>query len=212
MSRADFDALVCFAQSLAPVKVRGHDLPRLWFFTDRARIGDPAAVARRLPPGSGVVLRDYGAPNRDALAREIAAVAAECGLIFVVGEDAGLASAVGADGMHVPERSLGRLSALRAAWPKALLTTSAHGKDALAMAHRAGADAAFVAPIFPTASHPGAPAMGVETLKGLLEHSPLPVIALGGIDGKTVGGLDGLPLAGIAAIGGFAKRGHYNVS
>jgi thiamine-phosphate pyrophosphorylase len=204
MSRTDFDALVCFAQSLAPVKVRGQDLPRLWFFTDRARIGDPAAVARRLPPGSGVVLRDYGAPNRDALAREMAAVAADGGLIFVVGEDADLARTVGAAGVHLPERSLARLKSIRAGWPKALLTTSAHSREALLQARRVGADAAFVSPIFSTASHPGASALGADKLKTLLDRAPLPVIALGGIAGKTVGALTGLPLAGIAAIGALS--------
>ena len=204
MSRTDFDALISFAQSLAPVKARARDLPRLWFFTDRARIGDPAAVARRLPPGSGVVLRDYGAPNRAELAAGLARLAHDRGLVFAVGEDADLAHRIKADGIHLPERSLGRLSALRVAWPEALLTVSAHSKDALAKVHRAGADAAFVAPIFPTASHPGAPALGVDKLKTLLDRAPLPVIALGGIDGKTVGGLDGLPLAGIAAIGALS--------
>ncbi len=201
MSRADFDALVCFAQSLAPVKVRAMDLPRLWFFTDRTRISDPAAVMRDLPSGSGVILRDYGAPNRADLAADLARLAQEQGLIFLVGENAELARRVQAHGLHLPERSLERLRAAHAAWPEALLTTSAHSRAALAAAHRAGADAAFLAPVFATASHPGAPSLGIDKLTTLLENAPLPVIALGGIDGTTVARLEGLPLAGIAAIG-----------
>ncbi|MBE0530944.1 MAG: hypothetical protein IH626_08955, partial [Rhodospirillales bacterium] len=40
-----------------------HRLPLLILVTDEARLPDPAAAIRRLPPGAAVILRHYGAPD-----------------------------------------------------------------------------------------------------------------------------------------------------
>lgn len=205
MSRADFDTLVSFAHSLAPVKVRGVALPRLWFLTDGARVADPAAVLGRLPRGSGVIFRDYRLPERAALAATLADAARAHDLVLLVAGNMDLARAVGAAGMHAPERDLNKIAAWRAAWPEAVITAAVHSSDALDRA--AGADAALASPVFATPSHPGAVPLGRTGLAALMAKSPLPVIALGGITADTVQDLHGLPLAGIAAIGALAYGG-----
>jgi len=202
MRRADFDTLVSFAHSLCPVKVRGKELPRLWFLTDSSRVAEPAAVLDRLPAGSGAILRDYDLPDRAALAARLAAAARRRDLTFLVAGDVDLARTVGAEGVHAPERDLAKIAAWRAAWPGALITAAAH--SAASFDQMAGADAALVSPVFATASHPGVATLGRAGLVALMAQSPLPVIALGGITATTVQDLEGLPLAGIAAIGALA--------
>ncbi len=194
-------ALIEFAETLTTRDVRGQALPRLWFMTDRARVPDPLAVIDTLPPGSGIVLRDYAYNSRPALAMALAQHARQRGLVLVVGSDETLAQRVGAAGVHLPERDLDRLTTVRGAHPSWLITAAAHSADAVARSADGGADAAFLSPIFATASHPGSPYLGVQTVQKIVSTTTLPIIALGGIDATTIPELKTTPIAGIAAIG-----------
>jgi thiamine-phosphate pyrophosphorylase len=69
-----------------------------------------------------------------------------------------------------------------------------------------GADAALLSPVFATASHPGAPALGPLAFAVLAGKAPLPVYALGGMTSENARRLNGARLAGIAGIGLFAPR------
>ena len=177
-------------------------LPALVLMTDAARLADPLPAARALPAGSAIILRHYGAPDREALARRLAAVARRRGLLLLVGEDPALARGVGAAGVHLPERAaaLARAVRWRAAW---LVTTAAHSPAALRKAAAAGADAALLSPVFATASHPGIRPLGPRRFAALAEASPIPVYALGGIDRARARLLRGSGAIGIAAIGGL---------
>ncbi|PJC68422.1 MAG: thiamine phosphate synthase, partial [Zetaproteobacteria bacterium CG_4_8_14_3_um_filter_59_5] len=64
----------------------------------------------------------------------------------------------------------------------------------------AGADFALLSPVFPTASHPGAPHLGVEAFRELAGAASLPVIALGGITPENRAELIGFPVAAIGAL------------
>ena len=131
----------------------GSALPALVLMTDDARLADPLPAACALPPGSAVILRHYGAAERASLARRLAAVARRRGLVLLVGEDPALARRVGAHGVHLPERAIGRAGAVR--WQRDwLITAAAHSPAALRLAAAAGADAALLSPVFATASHP----------------------------------------------------------
>lgn len=202
-----FDILVDFAQKLIPARATGgKSLPRLWFLTDHGRVPDPVAVLARLPAGSGVILRDYEHERRRELAADLGAAARGKGHLFLVAGDPLLAEAVGADGFHAPQWQLESrdLRQLRIACPHWMITAAAHDEQALDRAAKARADAALVSPVFATQSHPGAPVLGVEGLRRMIEGARLPVIALGGIEGGTVGALAELPIAGIAAIGALS--------
>lgn len=201
------DHLIDFADKLIPARgAGGKPLPRLWFLTDRGRVPDSAAVIARLPRGSGVIFRDYEYDGRRELAAELAALARAGGHSFLVAGDPLLAEAVGADGFHAPQWQLeaGDLRGLRVSCPHWFITAACHDAETLARAAGAGADAGLVSPVFATNSHPGAPVLGVAGLRRMMAGARLPVIALGGIDGGTVDGLKGLPIAGIAAIGALA--------
>ena len=191
------------AEAAAGLKrAAGSALPALLLMTDEARLADPLPAARALPAGSGIILRHYGAPERAALARQLAAIARRRGLFLLVGEDPALARRVGAHGVHLPERAVRRAAVVR--WQRHwLITAAAHSPAVLRLAAAAGADAALLSPVFATASHPDVRALGPQRFAALVQASPLPVYALGGIDVARARLLQGSGAAGIAGIGGL---------
>jgi thiamine-phosphate pyrophosphorylase len=199
--------LAKLAQRLNSSHRRAHPatraLPPLILMTDPKRLADPCAAAERLPPGSGVILRTYEPPARERLAQELAAIARRRGLALLVAVDSELAAAVGAAGVHLPEALIGRAAMLRRRhdW---LITAAAHSLAALHAAARAGADAALLAPVFPTASHPEARALGPALFSALARRTPLPVYALGGIDAHNAPLLLASGAVGIAGIGALS--------
>jgi len=192
-------ALIRFAARLK----RGRRLPTLWLMTSDASEDRIVAAMRRLPPGSGVIFRHYLSPDRTSLAARLRRVAFERRLIFLVAGDLRLAVSITADGFHAPEWAAHRIAAAHRALPRAIITMAAHGPKGLCSAHRHGAHAVIVSPVFQTTSHPGAATLGPVRLARLVAQSKLPVIALGGIDGSNVRRLAGAPISGIAAISGL---------
>ena len=194
------------AEAAARLKrAAGSDLPALVLMTDDVRLADPLPAARALPAGSAVILRHYRAPERAALARSLAAIARRRGLVLLVGEDPALARRVGAHGVHLPERAIGRAGAVR--WHKDwMITAAAHSPAALRAAAAAGADAALLSPLFPTVSHPGVRPHGLHRFAALANASPLPVYALGGIGRDHARLLQSSGAVGIAGIGGLIPR------
>lgn len=182
-----------------------HGLPALILITDCARLPDPERQVRRLPRGSAVIVRDYGAPDRAALARRLAGICRARRLKLVIAGDARLAHAVRADGLHLPQALVTAAGHAWRRWrrPGFLVTAAAHDPRALAAAARCGVDAVLLSPVFATASHPGVPALGVVRFARLVRLSRLPVYALGGITASTAGRLAGSGIAGLAGISGI---------
>ena len=183
--------------------MRGKALPRLFFFTDPARVPDPEAVLARLPRGAGVVYRAFGAADAVARGRRLARLARRRGLTLLAGADAGLAAAIGADGVHLPERAAASAVGLKRARPRWIVTAAAHSARAIAGARRAGADAVFVSPVFASASPSASRPLGALRFAQLTRGARLPVYALGGIDARTARRIARSSLAGYAAIDGL---------
>jgi len=175
--------------------VKRRDLPPLWFFTDSARAPDPLAAITQLPPGlCGVVFRHDDAPGRMTLGRQVARLCRARRLALVVAGDARLAAALGA-GLHLRG---GR----QAGWikPPRLRTASVHNAAQAVRARRAGVAAAFISPVFATASHPGASVLGPLGWRRLARLArPIRSLALGGIGGANIRAL-GRGCAGAGAI------------
>jgi thiamine-phosphate pyrophosphorylase len=178
-------------------------LPRLLVFTDPARTPDVEAVAATLPAGAALVYRAFGALDAEPTARRLLKrVRARRGLLLI-GADADLAARIGADGVHLPERTAGRARTLKAARPGWLVTAAAHSPAAVRRARAAGADAAVVSAVFPSRSPSAGAPIGPLRLAQIARHGGLPVYALGGVNDATAGCLRDLPLAGLAAVDGF---------
>lgn len=187
-----------------PDRARG--MPRLILMTDTRRLPDPVLVIPCLPAGAAVILRHYDDPERAGLALRLARACREHHVRLLIAGDARLARTVRADGLHLPEAMLrggpGTWRLLRR--PRWLITVAAHDEAAVAAAAKAGVSAVLLSPVFATASHPKAPALGPIRFARLARRSPIPVYALGGIDAAQARRLAASGAAGFAAIGGLA--------
>lgn len=169
-------------------------LPVLWLFTDAARLPDPRAAVARLPRGlCGVVLRHDAAPDRAALGRDLARICRQRRNRLVVAGDWRLAARLHA-GLHL--RRGFRTGGLGGR----PVTSSAHTIIECRRAARAGAKLVFLSPAFATASHIGAPGLGMRW-GGMAQRAGLAVAALGGIDGRSVRRLPPLLVVAAGAIG-----------
>lgn len=175
--------------------------PVLWLFTDATRGADPLRAAARLPKGlCGVVFRHDYALDRAAIGLELAKICRARRLMLVVAGDARLAQALGAGvhlrGGHWPGPQAIELRRRR------FITSSAHALRDIRQARRAGARVIFLSPVFPTASHPGASALGATRWTGLARQGGnTPILALGGVTGRIARALPAGFCGGAGAIG-----------
>ena len=169
----------------------------LALLTDDARLPDPLAAATALPHGSLVIVRARDAKRRAALALGLRSVAWQRGLILLIADDPGLARAIGANGIHLPEARASQAVHWRACNPRWLITASAHSLGAVLKA--AQADAVLLSPVFATPSHKDSRALNIAQARLIARAAPMPVFALGGVTAQNAGQLSGFD--GIAAIG-----------
>ena len=171
--------------------------------TDPARVPDPEAVARRLPAGSAIVFRAFGAPDAAAQGRRLAAIARRRRLVLLAGADPALARAIGAHGVHLPER-LGPL-ARRIRRPGWIVTAAAHDARAILRNLAAGADAVVISPVFESRSPSAGRPLGPMRFAAMARLAKGRAYALGGVDVRTAKRLSGSGAMGIAAVDGLAE-------
>lgn len=203
---ASYRSLVQVAQRLR--RMSGWDapaLPALFLVTDPQRTPDPAALAARLPIGAGVIYRAFGDPAAAAVGQSLMALARERGLLVLIGADAALAAQIGADGVHLPERSLADASRLRVRFPSWVITGAAHSGSALRRAAGLGLDAALLSPVFESRSPSAGRPLGPVRFTRLVRAARLPVFALGGVTATTAPRLLGSRAFGVASIDGLAE-------
>ena len=159
-------------------------LPDFYAITHAGTVGvaaQLAALGAELKRGLRLVqLREpsLAPPQREEFYRAAVRLCREHGAQALVNGDAGLAGAVGADGLHLPAAQLERLTA-RPGF--ALVAASCHMRAELERAARLGLDFAVLGPVRETASHPDQPGMGWETFAEMASGLSLPVYALGGL-------------------------------
>lgn len=170
-------------------------LPALWLMTDERVAPDALlAAAVRLPRGrAGVIFRHYATPpkERRALFDRLGAIARRRRLVLMLAGSAQQAAAWRADGWHGRDHR-------RPARPM-LHSAPAHDRREIIAA--TPADLILLSPLFPTRSHPGAPALGRVRFAALARMARAPVIALGGV--RRGHRFHGLGAYGWAAIDGL---------
>ena len=129
---------------------------------------------RSTNPDAGTCYRE-ALPIRDFLASR--------GVPFIVNNRIDLALALDADGVHNGQRDL-PVPAVRAMiGPDRILGLSVSNADQLRAVDAALVDYLGMGPVFPTISKLNAPpVLGVEGFTALASQSPLPVVAIGGLD------------------------------
>jgi thiamine-phosphate pyrophosphorylase len=129
-------------------------------------------------------LRCKNVPKRDLyrLACALRERCAAAGALLVVNDEADVALAAGADGVHVGENDLPPAAARRVVGPERLVGASVHGAAEAARAAAAGVDYVGVGTIFASATKPGLRPAGLAVLSAALpELGAIPAFAIGGI-------------------------------
>jgi len=161
------------------------ELPRLYAITNRAKYGDNfmKTIEAILKRGIRMVQlreKDLGGKALYDLAREVRSLTDRYDALLLVNERLDVARAVGADGVHLPERSLPP-SVVKTLFPDMLVGYSAHSLESATYAEREGADFITLGPVFKTSSHPEAKPIGTLKLKEISEKVNIPIYALGGV-------------------------------
>ena len=191
-------ALNLQAARVSPTAAR---LPPLIFMTDPERTPRPWEIAARLPAGAAVIHRGFGRPEALDEAARLREATRKVHVRLLIGLDIDLAVAIGADGVHLPERALDQAPAARAA-NLPLVTVAAHSADALGRAGKIGADAAILSPVFAPGGRSGGKPLGPGGFERLAEQAEIPVYALGGVTDGNVELLSGRRACGVCAIDG----------
>ncbi len=149
-------------------------LPHLWLISDARNDAVLEASLARLPRQSGFIYRHYhlGTVTRRARFEALKRIARRHGHIIVLAGNAALARQWGADGAYGSPAALARGPAL-------LRLGTAHSLRDIGRSPRISA--ILLSPVFATASHPGAPALGPQRFHALAARASVPVIALGGM-------------------------------
>lgn len=121
-------------------------------------------------------------PSRLEAAKRLQTLCHHYGALFMINDDADLARAVHADGLHIGQGDLALAEARRILGNKALIGVSCHSDISLALqAEQQGANYVAFGRFFPSQTKPDAPAAPVQVLREARAQLRLPVVAIGGI-------------------------------
>ena len=163
--------------------------PTAWLMTDH-RLGERLwEILPRMPAGSGVVLRDL------SIGVEVARICHEHRLVLAVSGDVAMAERLGAALVHNPLAPTAKP-----------FICSVHDAAEARQAKADGAALAFVSPVYPTRSHPGAPGLGIEKALRLAKMAGIRAIALGGMDERKFKNLGERGFHGWAGIDAWLNR------
>jgi thiamine-phosphate pyrophosphorylase len=169
-------------------------LPRIWMMTDERQGEGLFDALERLPDGAGLVFRHHSLPEpeRHDLFARIKTEGERKGLLLMLAGDPEQAVEWGAAGAH------GRISGQPVTG--LLRSMSVHDHAELEEAANVGVDFIFVSPVFATRSHPEAVPLGPARFGTIVRKSPMPAIALGGMNAERGEVLMALGAHGWAAI------------
>ena len=178
-------------------------LPRVCGITHAGEIGIDTQLARLEAALAGglrlVQIREPALPDADCerFARAVVERCHAAGALAVVNGDAALARRIGADGLHLPARSL---MAADGRPDFEWVGASCHSRAELEQAAALEFDYALLGAVRPTQSHPERATLGWSAFGDLVARLPLPVFALGGL---SAGDLETAKAAGAHGVAGI---------
>ncbi|MCK5115991.1 MAG: thiamine phosphate synthase [Candidatus Aegiribacteria sp.] len=157
-----------------------------------------------LEAGVGAVqLRDKSASTRELvrLAVILRDLCGKHGALFIVNDRIDVAMASGADGVHLGQDDMPVFLARKFLGPGAVIGASARSPEEAESAWREGADYIAANLIFPTDTKTdlGEP-LGIEAILELKKASPLPLVAIGGINPSNADSVRRAGADGIAVV------------
>ena len=184
--------------------------PPLLLVTDRRQARRPLReiVAMALAAGCRwVSLREKDLPEDEQvpLARSLLPLADRYGARLTLHGEAALAKLAGVHGVHLPSGS-DPVAARTLLGPGKLIGVSIHTVPEAEAIDPAIADYALAGPAFETASKPGyGPEIGRKGLAEIARASPVPLLAIGGINTLRVAEVIAAGCAGVAVMGGVMR-------
>ena len=181
--------------------------------TDRRRLaGGEDALVQRVAAAAAAGVNLVQVRERDMEARDVSRLVARCVAAvhgtrtrILVNDRLDIALATGAHGVHLRGDSMPASRARALAPIGFLIGRSVHSSpEAVAVCADGGVDYLLFGAVFTTASKPGQAPAGLEALAKVVDVTPVPVLAIGGISSDTAPRLAGTGCAGFAAIGWFA--------
>ena len=178
---------------------------RLYFVTDRRHTaGRPLVDVVHAALDGGVRAiqlreKDLEGGALYHLAEQIRQITARYQARLLINERLDVALAVDADGVHLGQTSFPAATARRLLGPDKLIGVSTHSQAEITAA--AGADFIVFGPVYftPSKAAYGKP-QGLERLRQAVAHSPIPLIAIGGIKSEQVAEILAAGAHGIAVI------------
>lgn len=123
------------------------------------------------------------------------------GVPLIVNDRVDVALAVGADGVHVGQEDMPAEIARRVIGPARILGVSVENAEQARRASEAGADYVGASPIFATPTKTDtAPPLGLAGLEAIARVSPLPVVAIGGMNAGNAAAMIQAGAAGVAVV------------
>jgi thiamine-phosphate pyrophosphorylase len=120
---------------------------------------------------------------------------------LIINDQADLALAIDADGVHVGQNDLPAAVVRRMIGSKKLLGLSITGTDQFKTIPPKTVDYLGIGPVFPTISKDdAAPALGLEQLARLTACTTLPVVAIGGIGLENAASVFAAGVSGLAVV------------
>ena len=154
--------------------------------------GDLVSVAKKMIEGGVDLLqlraKAAGEAEVEMFGQELIALTEEAGVPLIINDFPQLVPAIGAQGAHVGQEDFsiddarwraGRSLAGEVIPP--LIGKSTHSFAQAIEAEQAGADYIGFGPLFPTATKPGRPAIGLEEIRRVHEALKIPIFCIGGI-------------------------------
>jgi thiamine-phosphate pyrophosphorylase len=149
---------------------------------------DPEDVLRpALQAGVDVVqLREKSARDRDIVeaGRVFRRLCDAYDALFIVNDQAELAVACAADGVHIGQDDASPGEVRRVIGHDALIGLSTHSREEVDAA--AGVDYISVGPVYPTPTKPEYASVGLDLVHYAAEHAGTPFFAIGGVDADNV--------------------------
>lgn len=125
---------------------------------------------------------------------------------FIINDDVVLARAVEADGVHLGQTDVSPLMARQTLGDRAIIGVSVSTLDELSRTDLSACDYIGTGPVYGTATKADAkPVIGLAGLKAVIEKSPLPVVAIGGIGPGNAAPCFSAGAAGVAVISAITR-------
>lgn len=186
------------------------DLLRFYFVTDDGPARETPLEQVRTAIKAGATVIQYRNKHFGLhFYHEAAAIRDLChqkGVPLVINDNVLLAKAVSADGVHLGQDDDPPRLAREILGPQAIVGLSVSTLEELSHSQLEGCDYLGTGPVFATQTKKDAkPVIGLDGLKALIDRTPLPVVAIGGVTADNARGCFQKGAAGVAVISNITR-------